>query len=127
MQRAACEEFILHCTNVVAQPILALIEQASEAKAASPQKLGRLKDDDVLHALSRAEQATEESLLPAHALMVRYLPDPSTQGILFTPVKTNVMDAFGQLQTLVNAMEISAERREALQLSRPSLCATRLA
>ncbi|KAL1520628.1 hypothetical protein AB1Y20_022202 [Prymnesium parvum] len=125
----ACEDFILFCTNLVVQPILSLVQRYSSSQPSGTDgtpRLASLKDEDVLDALSRAEKATEAELLPAHALMVQYLPDPSTQGILFSPVKTNVMEAFGQLQTLVNAMELSPQRCETLQLHRLDRLAARV-
>ena len=36
------------------------------------------------------------------------------------------MDAFGQLQTLANVYELSAERREAMQLSKLEVLAARI-
>eukprot|EP00966_Prymnesium_polylepis_P239603 5541211-Prymnesium_polylepis.1 len=46
--------------------------------------------------------------------MVSYLPDEATHAILFTPVKTNIFEAFGQLQTLASAVRGPRAR---LQLS----------
>ena len=55
---------------------------------------------EALHAaLDAVERGLRDGLRPAHALMRRYLPEPSTQAILFSPIKGNALEAFGQLQT----------------------------
>ena len=64
--------------------------------------------------------------------MVGHLPEPSTQAILFAPIKATVLEALGQLQTALNAHELGAaasggkalvapERLEALATSLEAL------
>ena len=72
----------------------------------------------VLAALKKAEDQANKLLLPAYKLMQLHLPDPSTQMILFAPVKSNIVEACGQLQTHVNALELPPQKRSLLQLHR---------
>ena len=42
----------------------------------------------------------------------------ATQAILFAPIRTNVLDVLGQLETLINAVEISAPKRAGFEPER---------
>ena len=110
--KAACEAFILHCTELVVTPLLPFLPQhtalnlataattatAAAAAAAAPPEAP--PTPEALHAaLDAVEAGLRDGLRPAHALMRRYLPEPSTQAILFSPIKGNALEAFGQLQT----------------------------
>lgn len=62
-------------------------------------------------------------LRPAHAPMAAYLPEPSTRAILFAPIRAAIMDALGQLQTILNAFELTAPKTLILKPERLSLLA----
>ena len=109
--KAACEAFILHCTELVVTPLLPFLPQhtalnlataatATAAAAAAAAPPAAPPTPEALHAaLDAVEAGLRDGLRPAHALMRRYLPEPSTQAILFSPIKGNALEAFGQLQT----------------------------
>ena len=100
--KASCERYIATCTSYVVAPLLGLLPPNRAAEpAASTRSPPPLEVYDA--ALGAAEAAFEAQLRPAHARMCAYLPDATTQCILFGPVGTNVLEACGQLQTHLNA------------------------
>jgi hypothetical protein len=50
--------------------------------------------------------------------MAMYLPEPATLAILIGPIKHNVLEAFGQLQTRVGALQLTDRERESLRIDR---------
>lgn len=64
--------------------------QQASAAAAPRDALGDVPT--VLAALRLADENARKKLVAAHQLMQIHLPDPSTQTILFAPVKTNILE-----------------------------------
>jgi hypothetical protein len=54
--------------------------------------------------------AIQQELLPILAKMKLYLQNPSTRTILFKPIKTNIVEAHTQVESLLKA-EYSAEEQ----------------
>ena len=130
--RAACEEFIRHCTDAVAKPITSLVHTLAPPAAADgamqkspggPSASAMPNDPAIEAAMAQAEQGLEAGLRPAYALMAAYLPEPSTRAILFAPIRAAIMDALGQLQTILNAFELTAPKTLILKPERLSLLA----
>ena len=71
--------------------------------------------------ISRAEEGVNGELSRAHGLMVKYLPEKATQVILFGPIRANVLDALGQLETLINAQELATPQRTVMTAGADSL------
>ena len=66
----------------------------------------------------KAERAIAEVVQPAHRLLSLYLPEKSTQAILFGPIKTALLEALGLLQTLFNVVGgHQAEQQRLLTMS----------
>ena len=119
----ACEAFILHCTDLAVQPLLPLLPQPAALKrggntAAKPSggtaqlHVATPPKAEVLHAAFDAVgRAFVDDLARAHELTRRYLPEPTTQAILFSPIRANVLEALGQLQTMLNTPEMNVAQR----------------
>jgi hypothetical protein len=127
--RAACEEFIRHCTDAVAKPITSLVHTLAPPAAADgampkspggPSASAMPNDPAIEAAMTQAEQGLEAGLRPAYALMAAYLPEPSTRAILFAPIRAAIIDALGQLQTILNAFELTAPKGLSLKPERLS-------
>lgn len=55
-------------------------------------------------------RAVAEYLPALHSTLELYLPNPITLGILFRPIKTNVVDAVGQLAAHVDGGADGSDR-----------------
>ena len=124
----ACEAFILHCTELVVQPLLPLLPQPAVLKlggsiAATPSSLAQPhvatppKAKALRAALDAVDMALRDGLAPVQELTCRYLPEPTTQAILFSPIRANVLEALGQLQTMLNTPDVSAAQRVPLDVA----------
>ena len=69
-------------------------------------------------AVAKAEAGVHGELKRAHELMTRYLPEAQTQEILFAPVRANVLDALGQLETLLHAAGLAVADRNGCEPER---------
>lgn len=130
--KESCEDFILHCTNLAVLPLLPLLPHPAAptlggATAATPRGGAaqphnaappRLEAEALRAALDAVDSSLRDSLEPAHELTRRYLPEPATQAILFSPIRTNVLEALGQLQTLLNGLEMNEAQRAQLDAER---------
>lgn len=130
--RAACETFIRHCTDAVASPILQQVramapttaaEGTAAGAAATPAAAASPSDAALDAAVTAAEKAAHGELRDVCALMAAYLPEPSTRMILFAPVRAAIVDALGQLQTLLNAIELTSQRPASIKPERLSALA----
>jgi len=128
--KRACEGLIVATSDLCAKPLLALLPPAEEhMRAATPSARPALPSASAIAAAFDEAEAGMDGVERAHALMHIYLPDPSTQAILFGPIRTNLLEAFGQVQTLFNALGQKRELDDRLQvlasrvdlLSKPSV------
>ena len=69
-------------------------------------------------AVARAEAGVEGKVAKARELMGGYLPEAATQAILFAPIRNNVLDALGQLETLLNALDAPSRAGFAARLAK---------
>jgi len=124
--RAACEQYIAHCNGTIAEPLKQLLTKATLPTAVSVATHGdmctpygvNVSTATITEAIKVAETGVQGELSPAHALMAAYLPETSTQCILFGPVKTALLAQLAQLQTLLNTRGSTWSAVEAKRLSR---------
>ncbi|PON66074.1 Conserved oligomeric Golgi complex, subunit [Parasponia andersonii] len=122
--KATCEEFIMSVTKLVVDPMLSFVTKVTAVKVAlssgnQNQKLDSamakpLKDqafatpDKVAELVEKVSAAIQQELPMVMEKMKLYLQNPSTRTILFKPIKTNIVEAHIQVQSLLKA-EYSTE------------------
>ncbi|OAY85675.1 Conserved oligomeric Golgi complex subunit 3 [Ananas comosus] len=122
--KATCEEFIMSITKLVVDPMLSFVTKVTAVKVAlSSANQGQKSDsvlarplknqafaspDKVTELVKKVGTAIQQELPKVLAKMKLYLQNPSTRMILFKPIKTNIVEAHVQLQSLLKS-EYSAE------------------
>lgn len=117
--KTTCEEFIMAVTKLVVDPMLSFVTKVTAVKVAlssGSQKqqvesvMARpLKEqafatpDKVAELVQKVGAAIQEELPRVMAKMKLYLQNPSTRTILFKPIKTNIIEAHAQVQSLLKA------------------------
>lgn len=117
--KATCEEFIMSVTKLVVDPMLSFVTKVTAVKVAlssgnQNQKLESvmakpLKEqafatpDKVAELVQKVSAAIQQELPTVMAKMKLYLQNPSTRTILFKPIKTNIVEAHVQIQSLLKA------------------------
>lgn len=133
--KATCEEFIMSVTKLVVDPMLSFVTKVTAVKVAlssgnQNQKLESvmakpLKDqafatpDKVAELVQKVSAAIQQELPTVMAKMKLYLQNPSTRTILFKPIKTNIVEAHVQIQSLLKA-EYSPEEMQRI-IKMPSI------
>ncbi|KAH0897791.1 hypothetical protein HID58_047359 [Brassica napus] len=124
--KTTCEEFIMSVTKLVVDPMLSFVTKVTAIKVAlstgtQNQKVDSvmakpLKEqafatpDKVAELVQKVYAAMQQELLPILAKMKLYLQNPSTRTILFKPIKTNIVEAHTQVESLLKA-EYSVEEQ----------------
>ncbi|CAH8334719.1 unnamed protein product [Eruca vesicaria subsp. sativa] len=124
--KTTCEEFIMSVTKLVVDPMLSFITKVTAIKVslstgtqnqkvdsvmAKPLKeQGFATPDKVAELVQKVYAAIQQELLPILAKMKLYLQNSSTRTILFKPIKTNIVEAHTQVESLLKA-EYSAEEQ----------------
>ncbi|WVZ92642.1 hypothetical protein U9M48_038690 [Paspalum notatum var. saurae] len=127
--KATCEEFIMSITKLVVDPMLSFVTKVTAVKVAlssgsQGQKLDSvlakpLKDqafaspDKVAELVQKVSTAIQQDLPNVMAKMRLYLQNPSTRMILFKPIKTNIVEAHIQLQSLLKS-EYSTDEMQSI-------------
>ncbi|KAL3535471.1 hypothetical protein ACH5RR_003932 [Cinchona calisaya] len=127
--KATCEEFIMSVTKLVVDPMLSFVTKVTAVKvavfsAAQNQKLESsiakpLKDhafatpEKVAELIEKVNAAVQNELPKVMLKMKLYLQNPSTRAILFRPIKTNIVEAHVQVQSLLKS-EYSNEDIESI-------------
>ncbi|PSS10293.1 Conserved oligomeric Golgi complex subunit 3 like [Actinidia chinensis var. chinensis] len=117
--KATCEELIMSVTKLVVDPMLSFVTKVTAVKVAlssgSPNQnlesatAKPLKDqafatpDKVAELVQKVSSAIQEELPRVMAKMKLYLQNQSTRSILFKPMKTNIVEAHVQLQSLLKS------------------------
>ncbi|KAG1366679.1 putative conserved oligomeric Golgi complex subunit 3 [Cocos nucifera] len=125
--KATCEEFIMSVTKLVVDPMLSFVTKVTAVKVALSSGNQDQKSDSVLakplknqafaapdkvaELVQKVGTAIEQELPEVITKMKLYLRNPSTRMILFKPIKTNIVEAHLQLQTLLKS-EYSAEEMQ---------------
>ncbi|TXG61719.1 hypothetical protein EZV62_013082 [Acer yangbiense] len=129
--KATCEEFIMAVTKLIVDPMLSFATKVTAVKVSlysvgQNQKvdlvMGKpLKEqafatpDKVAELVQKVNTAIQQELPPVMAKMKLYLQNPSTRTILFKPVKTNIMEAHIQVQSLLKS-EYSPEKQSLINM-----------
>ncbi|CAL9162414.1 unnamed protein product [Musa hybrid cultivar] len=127
--KTTCEEFIMATTKLVVDPMLSFVAKVTAVKVAlssgnQGQKLDSVlakplksqafaAPDKVAELVQRVATALQQDLPRVMMKMKLYLQNPSTRMILFKPIKTNILEAHLQLQTLLKS-EYSTEEIESI-------------
>ncbi|KAI3667095.1 hypothetical protein L6452_42140 [Arctium lappa] len=135
--KATCEEFIMSITKLVVDPMLSFVTKVTAVRVAlssgaQNQKLesamGKpLKDqafatpDKVAEIVQKVNGAMQNELPRVMGKMKLYLQNPSTRTILFKPIKTNIIEAHEQVQSLINKEYTQEERDTIGMVSIPEL------
>ncbi|KAI4379594.1 hypothetical protein MLD38_005872 [Melastoma candidum] len=124
--KATCEEFIMSITKLVVDPMLSFVTKVTAVRVALTSGGQKQVDsimskpireqafatpDKVAEIVQRVNDAIKEELPKVVAKMKLYLQNPSTRIILFKPIKTNIMEAHEQVQSLLRA-EYTPEEME---------------
>lgn len=131
--KATCEAFIMSITKSAVEPFLSFLTKVTAVKVTqgagksdAPAAPGRSLREQAFATPSKLAEMVEkvqESLnsdLPqVVASMKLYLQSPSTQAILFRPIKSNILEAHSQVLKLVEA-EYSIEDQAVIKLPQPS-------
>ncbi|KAK1668330.1 hypothetical protein QYE76_056489 [Lolium multiflorum] len=127
--KSTCEEFIMSITKLVVDPMLSFVTKVTAVKVAlssgsQGQKLDSVlakplktqafaSPDKVAELIQKVGTAIQEDLPKVMIKMRLYLQNPSTRLILFKPIKTNIVEAHIQLQSLVKS-EYSADEIQSM-------------
>ncbi|XP_047330170.1 conserved oligomeric Golgi complex subunit 3 isoform X2 [Impatiens glandulifera] len=127
--KSTCEEFIFSVTKLVVDPMLSFVTKVTAVKVAlsssnSSNKLESvmtkpLKEqafatpEKVAELVQKVGVAIQQELPGVVEKMKLYLQNPSTRMILFKPIKTNIIEAHNQVQTLLKS-EYSPEDIEGI-------------
>ncbi|CAD6265300.1 unnamed protein product [Miscanthus lutarioriparius] len=127
--KATCEEFIMSITKLVVDPMLSFVTKVTAVKVAlssgsQGQKLDSVlakplktqafaSPDKVAELVQKVAAAIPQDLPKAMTKMRLYLQNPSTRMILFKPIKTNIVEAHIQLQSLLKS-EYSTEEMQSI-------------
>ncbi|XP_034225114.1 conserved oligomeric Golgi complex subunit 3 isoform X2 [Prunus dulcis] len=133
--KTTCEEFIMSVTKLVVDPMLSFVTKVTAVKVAMSsgsqnQKAQSvmakpLKDqafatpDKVAELVQKVAAAIQQELPIVMTKMKLYLQNPSTRTILFKPIKTNIVEAHLQVQSLLKA-EYSPEEIQGI-INMPSI------
>ncbi|KAM0949240.1 putative oligomeric Golgi complex, subunit 3, cullin repeat-like-containing domain superfamily [Dioscorea sansibarensis] len=123
--KTSCEEFIMSVTKLVVDPMLSFVTKVTAVKVAlsagnQAQKSDSLLSkpltsqafatpDKVAELIQKVGGAIQQDLPNVMNKMKLYLQNPSTRMILFKPIKTNIVEAHVQLQSLVKSEYSSDE------------------
>ncbi|KAK7856187.1 conserved oligomeric golgi complex subunit 3 [Quercus suber] len=127
--KATCEEFIMSVTKLVVDPMLSFVtkvtavkfsvssgsqNQKQESVLAKPLKdQAFASPDKVAEIVQKVSAAIQQELPTVIEKMKLYLQNPSTRTILFKPIKTNIVEAHVQVQSLLKA-EYSPEEIQSI-------------
>eukprot|EP00884_Botryococcus_braunii_P022752 jgi/Botrbrau1/9160/Bobra.160_3s0032.1 len=123
--KSTCEAFIMSVTKLTVEPMLSFITKVTAVKVASSLSSGKPLREQAFAAPPRLEEmvarvrtALEEALPGAVAKMKLYLNNPATHAILFKPIKSNIVEAHGQIASLLET-EYTPEEAAAIHLTGP--------
>ncbi|TYJ02327.1 hypothetical protein E1A91_A13G220500v1 [Gossypium mustelinum] len=129
--KATCEEFIMAVTKQVVDPMLSFVTKVTAVKVALSSGTQNQKRDSVMakplkeqafatpeavaELVQKVHSAIQRELPVVIAKMKLYLQNPSTRTILFKPIKTNIVEAHIQIQSLLKA-EYSPEEKRTINM-----------
>ncbi|KAL8160894.1 hypothetical protein V2J09_012383 [Rumex salicifolius] len=129
--KSTCEEFIMAVTKHIVDPLLSFVAKVTAVKAAAspgiqsqnldPLRTKPLKEqafatpEKVAELFEKVRTAMQQELPKVIEKMNLYLQNPSTQSVLFKPIKTNIIEAHTQIELLLKS-EYSAHEIETIGL-----------
>ncbi|KAE8677130.1 Sec34-like family protein isoform 2 [Hibiscus syriacus] len=129
--KATCEEFIMAVTKQVVDPMLSFVTKVTAVKVTLSSGTQNQKRDSVMakplkeqafatpeavaELVQKVHSAIQQELPLVVAKMKLYLQNPSTRTILFKPIKTNIVEAHIQIQSLLKA-EYSPEEKRTINM-----------
>ncbi|KAL1064695.1 hypothetical protein V6Z11_D13G230200 [Gossypium hirsutum] len=129
--KATCEEFIMAVTKQVVDPMLSFVTKVTAVKVALSSGTQNKKRDSVMakplkeqafatpeavaELVQKVHSAIQRELPVVIAKMKLYLQNSSTRTILFKPIKTNIVEAHIQIQSLLKA-EYSPEEKRTINM-----------
>ncbi|PKA50592.1 hypothetical protein AXF42_Ash013807 [Apostasia shenzhenica] len=135
--KTTCEEFIMSVTKLIVDPMLSFVTKVTAVKAALASGAPDKRQDPVLakplrsqafaspekmtELIQKVSNALQQELPKVMAKMKLYLQNPSTRMILLKPIKTNIIEAHVQLQTLIKTEYLPDEVHGIGMLSSPDL------
>ncbi|OAE26098.1 hypothetical protein AXG93_4022s1100 [Marchantia polymorpha subsp. ruderalis] len=133
--KLTCEQFIMSVTKLAVEPMLSFITKVTALKASMTASARiRATDSEEPKALKEQAFATPEKVaemiskvnetlkdvLPGVVIKMKlYLENSSTRSILFKPIKSNIVEAHGQVLGIVET-EYTSEDAESLHLTKIS-------
>lgn len=125
--KMVCESFIMAVTKIAVEPMLSFITKVTavrvseRANPAGPKKLREqafAAAPKLAEIVNKVNQELTNTLPVTFNKMKMYLTNPSTHGILFKPVKSNIAEAHGQIAQLLEH-EYSPEEAATVPLMQP--------
>eukprot|EP00850_Spirogloea_muscicola_P001883 SM000007S20843 [mRNA] locus=s7:535084:547309:+ [translate_table: standard] len=128
--KTTCENLIMAVTKEAVDPWLTFLTKvtavtaalsSANAKAGSAGSGKSLRDqafaapEKLAELVAKVNETLQSSLPEVVAKMSLYLQNPSTRAILFKPIKSNIMEAHGQILTLLQT-EYSTEDAACIRL-----------
>ncbi|GMJ07578.1 Conserved Oligomeric Golgi Complex 3 [Hibiscus trionum] len=129
--KATCEEFIMVVTKQVVDPMLSFVTKVTAVKVALSSGTQNKKLDAVMakplkeqafatpekvaELVQKVNSAIQQELPLVIAKMKLYLQNPTTRTILFKPIKTNIVEAHIQVQSLLKS-EYSPEAKSTINM-----------
>ncbi|KAL6496441.1 Golgi transport complex subunit 3 [Orobanche gracilis] len=114
--KTTCEEFIMSVTRLVVDPMLSFATKVTAVKVALSSGSRNQKDsamskplkdqafatpEKVAEIVQKVVSAIQQELPRVLGKMKLYLQNPTTRAILFKPIKTNIVEAHIQVQSLL--------------------------
>lgn len=116
--KSTCEQFIMSITKLAVEPMLSFITKVTAVKVSmtATSRSGdiggdarkSLKDqafatpEKVAEMVAKVDESVKKDLPSVVRKMKLYLHNPSTRSILFKPIKSNIIEAYGQIYSLIN-------------------------
>ncbi|XP_012451198.1 conserved oligomeric Golgi complex subunit 3 [Gossypium raimondii] len=129
--KATCEEFIMAVTKQIVDPMLSFVTKVTAVKVALSSSTQNKKVDSVMakplkeqafaapekvaELVQKVNSAIQQELPLVIAKMKLYLQNPSTRTILFKPIKTNIVEAHIQVQSLLKT-EYSPDEKSTINM-----------
>ncbi|KAB0801537.1 hypothetical protein PPYR_05891 [Photinus pyralis] len=112
--KASCEAFIANTTNLLIGDVLKWIQQANSylqnANSPSPLHSEEFGKAQILsRIISEARKNIKLKIPEVQRGMQLYLANKETEFILFRPIKINIMNAFMQIETILETAKYSHE------------------
>jgi len=134
--KVTCEAFIMSVTKASVEPLLSFITKVTAVRARSkhvtqnkvsgpqPPKTKPLREqafaapERLVEMVAKVRGALASDLPQAIKRMQLYLSNPATHKVLYRPIKSNIVEAHGQIQALLDS-DYTGEEAAAIALPTP--------